>query len=139
MAIASNSGQPFKGWILYDSACGICNQLALKAGPFLDQIGFHLVPLQTPWAQAVTAQTGDLMLSDIRLVHANGSIVSGPDVYRYIMKTVWWAFPLYLLSLAPGFKSAFDWGYRAFARNRMRISDGCAIPAAPVNNGSPHE
>jgi predicted DCC family thiol-disulfide oxidoreductase YuxK len=138
MGITSDSGQAPKGWILYDSACGICTHLALKAAPFLVQIGLHVIPLQSPWAQAVIGQTGDPLLSDIRLVHPNGSIVSGPDVYRYVMKNVWWAYPLYQLSLVPGFKSAFDWGYRAFARNRMRISNACAIPSAPVNDGSPH-
>jgi predicted DCC family thiol-disulfide oxidoreductase YuxK len=138
MGIALNSGQPSKGWILYDGACGTCTRLALKAGPTLGKIGFHLVPLQSPWAQGVIAQTGDPLLDDIRLVHPTGGIVSGPEVYRYVMKNVWWAYPLYLLSLVPGLKSAFDRGYRAFARNRMRISNGCAIASAGLNDGSPH-
>ncbi len=46
------------------------------------------------------------------------------------MRRLWWAYPLYLLSSVPGLSRIFDWGYRAFARNRRVISPSCELPRA---------
>jgi predicted DCC family thiol-disulfide oxidoreductase YuxK len=138
MNLASEPRLPSRGWILYDGACGICSRLAVKAAPFLDRLGLNVIPLQSPWAQEVTGLTSDQLLSDIRLVHRDGRVLSGPDVYRHVMRQVWWARPVYLLSVAPGLRSAFDWGYRAFARHRMRFSVTCTTPAESVDVGRPH-
>jgi predicted DCC family thiol-disulfide oxidoreductase YuxK len=70
----------------------------------------------------------DVLLRDIRLLHRDGRIISGSDVYRYVMRRTWWTYPLYLLSVTPGLRSAFDWGYRTFARHRIRISAQCRVP-----------
>jgi hypothetical protein len=52
-------------------------------------------------------------------------------VYRYVMRRIWWAYPLYLLSMVPGLSRVFDWSYRTFARNRTVISASCDLPRAP--------
>ena len=70
------------------------------------------------------------LLDDIRLLERDGRLHSGADVYRFLLRRIWWAYPLYLLSLAPGLRGVFDWAYRAFARHRMRISAGCGLPGA---------
>jgi predicted DCC family thiol-disulfide oxidoreductase YuxK len=124
MGFASERAQPARGCILYDGACGICSSLALKAAPFLDQLGLDVIPLQSARAREVTGLTSEQLLSDIMLVYGDGTVVSGPDVYRHFLRHVWWGRPLYLLSIAPGLKSAFDWAYRVLARNRMRLSRG---------------
>jgi hypothetical protein len=51
----------------------------------------------------------------------------GSDVYRYFMKRIWWAYPLYLLACTPGLRGIFNQGYRAFARNRFRFSTLCGL------------
>jgi hypothetical protein len=48
------------------------------------------------------------------------------------MRRLWWANPLYLLSIAPGLRQLFDLGYRALADNRSRIAAVCGLrPPAP--------
>ena len=67
-------------------------------------------------------------MSDIRLLGVDGSLLSGADVYRHLMRRIWWAYPLFLLSKLPGLSQGFDWAYRTFARHRMRISTSCGLP-----------
>jgi predicted DCC family thiol-disulfide oxidoreductase YuxK len=47
------------------------------------------------------------------------------------MRRIWWAYPLYLISVAPVSRLVFDWGYRTFAANRYRISGACRLKPAP--------
>jgi hypothetical protein len=70
----------------------------------------------------------DILLTDIRLLQTDGKLFSGADVYRYVLRRIWWGYPLYLFSVMPGLRHAFDWGYRTFARHRMRISSSCVLP-----------
>ena len=70
------------------------------------------------------------LLSDIRLLQPSGQLLSGPEVYRYMMRRIWWTYPLYLLSKVPGLSHLFDWAYRTFARHRTRISASCGVPPA---------
>ena len=68
------------------------------------------------------------LLSNIRLLRPDGQMLTGPDVYRYMLRRIWWAYPLYLLSTVPGLSHLFDWTYRTFASHRGRISNSCGVP-----------
>jgi hypothetical protein len=46
------------------------------------------------------------------------------------MRRIWWAYPLYVLSVAPVLSRIFDWGYRTFAAYRYRFSRACRLPGA---------
>jgi hypothetical protein len=48
-------------------------------------------------------------------------------VYRHLMRRIWWAYPLFLLTCTPGLRQIFDWGYRTFARNRFGFSSACGL------------
>jgi predicted DCC family thiol-disulfide oxidoreductase YuxK len=120
--------QPAKGWVLYDGACGICSRWVLRWGATLARLGLGVAPLQSPWVEERTGLRRDVLLTDIRLLQTDGEIISGADVYRYVMRRIWWAYPVYLFSVMPGLRAAFDWGYRTFARHRMRISSSCVLP-----------
>jgi predicted DCC family thiol-disulfide oxidoreductase YuxK len=132
MSTELDAGQPANGWILYDGACGVCSHWVPKCGATLARIGLAVAPLQSPWVEERTGLAPDTLLADLRLLHSDGSITSGADVYRYVMRRIWWAYPLYLLSVIPGLRSAFDWGYRTFAQHRMRISASCGVPHQPA-------
>jgi hypothetical protein len=67
------------------------------------------------------------LIADLRLLLANGSLINGADVYRYAMRRIWWAWPVYLFSGTPGFRKIFNWGYRTFAANRFRVSAACGL------------
>jgi predicted DCC family thiol-disulfide oxidoreductase YuxK len=120
--------EPKAGWVLYDADCGVCTRLAQFWKPTLVRLGFSTAPLQSPWVPERTGLALEELLTDIRLLASDGTLLSGPNVYRHVMRRLWWAYPLYLLSKAPGLSRAFDWGYRAFARHRTRISATCGLP-----------
>ena len=117
------------GWVLYDDACGFCRRWVPLWGKVLRRRGLLIVPLQSPWVEERLALRPDELLRDLRLLLFDGRQLVGADVYRYAMRRIWWAYPMYLLSSAPVLRNIFDWGYRTFADNRYRISRGCRIAA----------
>jgi predicted DCC family thiol-disulfide oxidoreductase YuxK len=121
---------PRTGWVLYDADCGVCSRWVPAWAPWLERSGFAIAPLQSSWVPARTGLTPGDLLSDIRLLELDGTLYSGADVYRYLMRRIWWGYPLYLLSRTPGFRQLFNWAYRTFARHRMRISASCSLPGA---------
>ncbi len=116
--------------MLYDADCSVCARLARAWAATLGRLGLSLAPLQSPWVGPRTGLSPDDLFSDLRLLEHDGHLVSGPDVYRYVMRRLWWAYPLYLLSRLPVLSRIFDWSYRAFARNRRVISPSCKLPPA---------
>jgi predicted DCC family thiol-disulfide oxidoreductase YuxK len=120
--------QPRLGWVLYDADCAVCTRLARFWDPTLSRLGLSTAPLQSPWAPGRTGLSEEDLRKDIRLLQPDGKVISGPDVYRYVMRRLWWAYPLYFLSLAPGLSHVFDWTYRTFAGNRRMISPRCDVP-----------
>jgi predicted DCC family thiol-disulfide oxidoreductase YuxK len=120
--------EPPAGWVLYDGDCGVCSRWVPSWGPTLQRRGLAIAPLQSAWVRERTGLLPADLLSDIQLLQPGGQLLSGPDVYRYMMRRIWWTYPLYLLSKLPGLSQLFDWAYRTFARHRMRISAGCGWP-----------
>ncbi len=118
---------PAVGWILYDDACGFCRRWVPFWEGALRKRGFEIAPLQADWVQARLNLHDAELLQDLRLLLADGSQIRGADVYRYAMRRIWWAWPVYLFSVTPGFLNLFDWGYRTFAANRFRFSAACGL------------
>jgi predicted DCC family thiol-disulfide oxidoreductase YuxK len=111
-----------RGWVLYDGGCGVCARWVPFWGPTLARLGLGIAALQEPWVAAWLDVPRDALLSDIRLLFVDGSHLAGADVYRYVMRRLWWASPLYALAAAPGTRRIFDAAYRRFADHRHRIS-----------------
>jgi hypothetical protein len=86
--------------------------------------------LQAPWVAARLPLPADEILRDLRLLLPDGSWIVGANVYRYVMRRIWWAYPFYLLSIAPIFRAVFDWSYRNFALHRHVFSRTCGLPGA---------
>jgi uncharacterized protein len=120
---------PACGWVLYDGACGVCARWVPYWAPTLARLGLGTAPLQAPWVGARLDVAPDTLLADIRLLLADGRHLAGADVYRYVMRRLWWAYPVYLLAATPGLRSLFDHAYHTFADRRHRISDACRLPA----------
>lgn len=121
------------GWVLYDDSCGFCRRWVPFWAGALRKRGFAIAPLQSEWvAQRLNTRPEDLLL-DLRLLLADGTQVRGPDVYRHVMRRIWWAYPLYVLSVTPVLRRVFDWGYRTFADNRYRFSHACGLPPATAD------
>jgi uncharacterized protein YqjF (DUF2071 family)/predicted DCC family thiol-disulfide oxidoreductase YuxK len=116
-----------EGWVLYDGACGVCARWVPFWTPTLAGLGLAVAPLQASWVRERLALSPDAALRDIRLLLRDGRQVQGADVYRYVMRRLWWAYPLYMLTIAPGLGRLFDRAYRAFADHRHRISAACRL------------
>lgn len=127
MRMAAN--EEIKGWVLYDGDCGLCSRWVPLWERALAKRGFLIAPLQSDWvSERFNLSQGELA-SDFRLVLANGQWLAGMEAYRYIMKRIWWATPLYLFSILPMFRALFDAGYRLFADNRYFVTRACRFPA----------
>ena len=62
--------------------------------------------------------TEEDLLADFPPALRDGRQIYGADAYRYVMRRIWWTYPIYWLSLVPGLRHLFDWSYRRFADNR---------------------
>ena len=89
------------GWVLYDGSCGFCSRWVPFWEDTLRARGFQIAPLQTDWVAQRLALPGDELVRDLRLLLADGRQIQGADVYRYVMRRIWWAYPFYLLSVTP--------------------------------------
>ncbi|MCL4178105.1 MAG: DUF393 domain-containing protein [Verrucomicrobia bacterium] len=121
------SHQPPLGWILYDDSCGFCRRWVPFGEGALRRRGFAIAPLQADWVRARLRLSEAELLDDLRLLLADGTQIRGADVYRYVARRIWWAWPVYWFSIAPGLRTVFDWGYRTFAANRFRVSSACGL------------
>jgi predicted DCC family thiol-disulfide oxidoreductase YuxK len=127
--------EPTQGWVLYDDSCGFCSRWVPFWAPTLRRRGFAIAPLQADWVQARLALDSRSLLEDLRLLLNDGRQVVGADVYRHVMRRIWWAWPAYGLSRAPVFSSVFDRCYRLFATYRHRVSAACGLRARrPVSD-----
>jgi predicted DCC family thiol-disulfide oxidoreductase YuxK len=122
-------------WVLYDSACGFCSRWVPFWKNTLARRGIGIASLQESWVvERLTARgvPAEHLLDDLRILIAEtGEVIPGSDAYRFAFHRIWWARPLYLLSVTPGIRRLFDRGYRAFAENRYRVSRACRIPPPP--------
>ncbi len=118
---------PIDGWVLYDSSCGACSRWVPFWAPTLHSIGLGVASLQAPWVGEKLGLRADELLADIRILFDDGHQLAGADVYRYVMRRVWWALPLYLVAAAPGTRRLFDAAYRTIAKHRHQISATCGL------------
>jgi len=125
-------GAPHVGWVLYDDACGFCSWWVPFWGNTLKRAGFGIAPLQSPWLSTTVPLDQSPLGWDLTLLLADGTTVVGADVYRHVMRRVWWAYPFYVMAVAPGLDRIFNWSYRTFARNRYCVSRACGLHA-PVD------
>ena len=129
MAGLSETGRGRRGWILYDGHCGFCSRWVKFWAGTLRRRGFDIAALEEPWVSEKIPMPYEELLQDIRLLTANGELISGANVYLYVTRRIWWAWPFYAVFSLPGFNRLIHVGYRWFARNRYCVSHACRLPA----------
>ena len=117
------------GWILYDGSCGFCSKWVPFFESTLSKQDLGFAPLQAEWVRARLDLPEEELLADLRLLLEAGEVISGSDVYRFVMRRSWTMWPLYFISILPGFAHLFDWSYRTFANHRYQVSEACRLPA----------
>ena len=127
-ALEPNSrGRSFDKWIFYDNQCGVCSSWVKFWQPTLAKRNIGIAGLQEPWVvERLNVSSSDL-LSDIRFLARDNTVVSGADVYLQVARQIWWAWPFYAVFSLPGFNTLIHLGYRWFANNRHRISHVCKL------------
>lgn len=114
--------------ILYDGACGLCSGSARFFTSLLGAYGIGVAPLQTPGvAEKIGARDEAELISDFRLLAADGRMHSGIDVYLFVWKRIWWMRPLAWLYALPGFHLLMREGYAFLRRHRYLLSKSCAL------------
>jgi predicted DCC family thiol-disulfide oxidoreductase YuxK len=120
-----------KGWVLYDGDCAFCVRWLNLWRPVLRRRGFEVDTLQADWTPEALGMTREEALRDIRLLTASGpgttgATYAGADVYLYVARRIWWAWPFGILFSLPGFNLLIWAGYKWFAANRYCVSGNCA-------------
>lgn len=123
------------GWVLYDGDCGFCSRWITYWAPTLRRVGLEIAPLQAPWVGERLDMDPLTLLKDVRLLFVDGGQLAGADVYRWVLRRLWWTWPLYFFTIVPGGRQIFDWSYRTFADNRMHISSTCELPPQAEQGG----
>jgi predicted DCC family thiol-disulfide oxidoreductase YuxK len=117
----------FLGTVLYDGQCGFCSRWVKYWAKTLARHGFKIASLGEPWVAEKFKMPQEELLTDIRLLTADGQVISGADVYLYVTRRIWWAWPFYAIFTLPGFNRLIHAGYRWFARNRHCVSHACKL------------
>ncbi len=115
------------GVVLYDGQCSFCSRWVKYWAGTLGRAGFEIASLDEPWVAEKVRMPHEELLTDIRLLTAGGQLISGADVYLYVTRRIWWAWPFYAIFSLPGFNRLLHVGYRCFARNRYCVSHACKL------------
>ena len=115
------------GVVLYDGQCGFCSRWVKYWARTLAGRGFEIASLDESWVAAKLSVPYEELVTDIRLLTADGELISGADVYLYVTRRIRWAWPFYAVFSLPGFNRLIHAGYRWFARNRHHISHTCGL------------
>jgi len=113
------------GWLLYDGDCGFCVKSVRFWYPTLRRLGFQVDTLQADWTPQALGLTREEALRDVRLLTTTGATYAGADVYLYVARRIWWAWPFAVLFGLPGFKLLIRAGYRWLTANRYCVSEYC--------------
>ena len=89
--------------------------------------GFGIAALDEAWVADKLKIPYEELITDIRLLTASGELISGADVYLYVTRRIWWAWPFSVIFSLPGFNWLIHTGYRWFARNRYYVSHACRL------------
>jgi hypothetical protein len=93
----------------------------------LGRRGFEIAALEEAWVADKLKMPYEDLVTDIRLLTVSGELISGADVYLYLTRRIWWAWPFSMIFSLPGFNWLIHAGYRWFARNRHYVSHACGL------------
>ena len=111
----------FRGYVFYDGECEMCRGAAERFRGRLERGGYRLVPYQTPWVCERTGLTLRELAAEMRLLTADGSILSGIDAHARLARSIWWARPLSIAVRIPGMRWVLRMAYRWIATRRYHL------------------
>ncbi len=117
------------GWVYYDAECGLCAAGVARWGGLWARRGFRWLPLQTPGAAGRLGLTETALREEMRLLLPDGQLRSGAQAWAFLLRSVWWLWPLGVLLTAPGLNRLSRLGYRWIANHRHCWSGACSTGA----------
>jgi predicted DCC family thiol-disulfide oxidoreductase YuxK len=121
-----------RGQIFYDASCGLCSASYQRFGPMTERRGFRWVPVQDPRARELLGLEDDQLPDEMKLLTTGGRMLGGADAVLHVARSIWWAWPAWVVSRLPGVRPLLRAAYRRVARNRHRISGACGFdPSTP--------
>ncbi|MBM3881389.1 MAG: DUF393 domain-containing protein [Verrucomicrobia bacterium] len=115
-----------RGWIYFDAACRICAAGVARWGGLWAQRGFRWLPLQSPEAATRLGVSEAALGEEMRLLLPEGRVLGGAKVWAFLLRSVWWLWPLGALMAVPGLNRLSDAGYHWIARRRHCLGGSCA-------------
>ncbi len=119
--------------VFHDGDCPLCNVeiSMLKRLDWRNRIVFTDIAADDFDPADVGLSMGELM-DRIHGRVADGSAIEGVEVFRQLYAAIGLG-PLVALTRLPGISHLLDWGYRRFAKNRLKwtgrcVDDVCALP-----------
>jgi predicted DCC family thiol-disulfide oxidoreductase YuxK len=118
--------------VFYDGACPLC----VREIRFIQRLDRHQQVLCTDIAQpgfdaAALGTSWDALMARIHGRLPDGTWIEGVEVFRQLYAAVGLG-PLVAISRLPGVSSLADIAYRAFAKNRLRLTGRCESGACQV-------
>ncbi|MCU0693407.1 MAG: DUF393 domain-containing protein [Polyangiaceae bacterium] len=121
--------------VFYDGACPLCmREIRMLQGRdsrhrirFVDisADGFDVTSVGLTWEMLMARIHGRL---------SDGTLVEGVEVFRHLYSAVGFG-PVVALTRLPGIRQLLDVAYRAFAKNRLRLTGRCVDGACELHNG----
>ncbi len=117
--IPDQAAETAQDWVLYDGECSFCTGAAARFAPMLRRHHFDLAPLQAAWVQQRLALKLDEPLVEMKLLMEDGRIYGGADAFMQIARSIWWAWPLFVVAHIPGAMFLIHAIYRRVAAKRQ--------------------
>lgn len=127
--------------VFYDGECPLCiREITLLRR--LDRRG-HVLFTDIAGPDFDAASWGSTQRALMDRIHGrlpDGTWIEGVEVFRQLYRAVGLGWIASFMDL-PGVRGALDWGYRVFARNRLRWTGrcdamSCAVPGADLTRAA---
>jgi len=115
--------------VFFDGSCAFCRAGIRLARRLFPNPAFRWLPLQTSGVPEQLGLPESVLLTEMKIQLANGHVLGGIDAWNYLLRSVWWAWPVGILLSLPGLHWLGQAGYRWVARHRYCLGGSCALPS----------
>jgi len=140
ISIPDTAGNGWKVEVFYDGDCPLCLReiKLLRKWDRDDKIRFTDIA-DPDFDAASLGRIYEDLITEIHGRLPDGSWIRGVEVFRHLYSAVGYS-RLVSLTRLPGLSHTLDWGYRLFARNRLRLTGRCSTNSdiCKIESTKPH-
>lgn len=136
-SVAGREMADFDIEVFYDGACPLCmREIRMLQGRDQRQRIRFVDIAANGFDAASVGLTWETLMDRIHGRLPDGTMVEGVEVFRRLYAAVGFA-PLVALTRLPGVKQLLNVAYRAFAKNRLRLTGRCVDGACEIHTKPP--